>query len=217
MIGIEGRRGTGKSTLAAALRATFAVGVFDVGVLFRLVASCFRGHISSAVDEAEALIDGGEVAIDVFRNLPLAATLVTRRGNTMHEELWSEAVDAVLRDIASDADAVAFVHRQMVRHNHTSRLIVVGRRVAADFCEPGAMVFRLVADADVRRARKTSQLSTAKVVVPAALDRTDPVLAHPNDRRVVEIRTDDADRISTLAAIRDLIVSSTDWGRLRAD
>jgi cytidylate kinase len=179
IVAIEGNRGTGKSTLASRLREAFGVGVLDVGVLFRLIAWQFtlcpvRG-VTDAVVQIRSLIEDRDLVLDLFRPMKLAATCVILRNcNDVERLLWSREVDDVLRNAAEDDVAIGFVRALVNAYSRDGRLIVVGRRVAGDFCDSNAIVLHLSSEIDIRHARKRMQLNGARLDVPERIDDADP-------------------------------------------
>jgi len=204
VVAIDGRSGTGKSTLAGRLREQFGAPVLEIGPLFRYAAWLNgTGQAHSARDAAGTLlvrIATESMYYDVMNAGLFAETRLLHEGRQIDEELWDERWAADVRSAASDRAVQAYVAlsvRALIRG--FDRVVIVGRDAGSFVAGPAGLGVVLDAEGEVRRDRKTSQLGISR---DGVADLWEPRLTSRHRGVVVDTTESTVTEMTTLVAAR---------------
>ncbi|HEX6900616.1 MAG TPA: (d)CMP kinase [Thermoanaerobaculia bacterium] len=182
IVTIDGKRGTGKSRLASALRAYFDCGVLDIGPLFRLLTWFIRSGMTQNPEDAYKMLGElwhgkSDLLIDLHSGGTMSATKIEFRGRDMESTLWQPAIDDLLPTVSEDEPVIRSLGnliRTMVKDSPT---IVVGRNTGVQLFSDALLKIRLVADDAIRQERKLRQLSEEFEMSGAMdIERSEPFL-----------------------------------------
>ncbi len=218
---VDGKRGAGKSRLAADLRDVFQCSVLELGPLFRVAAWLIgKGYASGLAGLADCLghlVNVGMLQVRLDVPGRLAAMEVRFNGDVLDGELWSPSLHLLVRTCAEAepvSNAIGLLALRLTRS--TRRVVVVGREAGSRFFPAAGLKIILCAESSVRLDRKTKQLEAFSGLAQGTelLEASEPMhrlKVMPSMSEAVSINTDQLPWTETLGQVVCLVHKVLQW------